>query len=232
MARAPDALAQPRLRSAHRRAAPQGKLRRRRARRLRRLLAAGAWRLRRAHRLRRADPERPLAAPRAAAARDAGHAPADRCRNPPQSRAAHELRGRAAGQPARGGRPHRDRRRRPPAGDAWRRRSPPASASGGASMRFRPCSMRPRCAPICARRSGRPDLERALSRLSLGRGGPRDLHAMREGLRERPRSRRAWRMTTARSPRAPAGSRISLTWRAGSTTPWWTARRFSRATAD
>ena len=29
---------------------------------------------------------------------------------------------------------------------------------------------------------GCPDLERALSRLSLGRGGPRDLHAIREGL--------------------------------------------------
>jgi DNA mismatch repair protein MutS len=30
---------------------------------------------------------------------------------------------------------------------------------------------------------GCPDLERALARLSLGRGGPRDLHAIREGLR-------------------------------------------------
>ena len=30
---------------------------------------------------------------------------------------------------------------------------------------------------------GSPDLERALSRLALGRGGPRDLAAVRDGLR-------------------------------------------------
>jgi DNA mismatch repair protein MutS len=37
-------------------------------------------------------------------------------------------------------------------------------------------------AELRAQLRGCPDLERALSRLSLGRGGPRDLHAIREGL--------------------------------------------------
>src|SRR5690606_7963616 len=38
-------------------------------------------------------------------------------------------------------------------------------------------------ADLRAELKGCPDLERALSRLSLGRGGPRDLHAIREGLK-------------------------------------------------
>src|SRR3981081_2266411 len=36
-----------------------------------------------------------------------------------------------------------------------------------------------------------PDIERALSRLSLGRGGPRDLAALRDGVGETARSRPA-----------------------------------------
>ncbi|HEX2478811.1 MAG TPA: DNA mismatch repair protein MutS [Geminicoccaceae bacterium] len=38
-------------------------------------------------------------------------------------------------------------------------------------------------ADLRAELKGCPDLERALARLSLGRGGPRDLHAIREGLK-------------------------------------------------
>ena len=78
---------------------------------------------------------------------------------------------------------------------------------------------------------GCPDLERALSRLSLGRASA-DLHAMREGL-QRAAEIKA-RLADDDCPLAASarGSRISLTWRAGSTMPWWTARRFSRATAD
>ena len=46
-----------------------------------------------------------------------------------------------------------------------------------------------------------PDLERALSRLSLGRGGPRDLAAIRDGLRQGA----ALRSALAEKDDAPAG---------------------------
>ena len=49
---------------------------------------------------------------------------------------------------------------------------------------------------------GCPDLERALSRLTLGRGGPRDLAAIRDGLRQTAGARAA--LTGAASP-PPAG---------------------------
>ena len=43
------------------------------------------------------------------------------------------------------------------------------------------------CAPSLRERLRRvPDVERALSRLSLGRGGPRDLAAVRDALAEVP----------------------------------------------
>jgi len=53
---------------------------------------------------------------------------------------------------------------------------------------------------------GCPDLERALSRLSLGRGGPRDLAALREGLRRAG----AIRQSLAESGSALAGSARAL----------------------
>jgi DNA mismatch repair ATPase MutS len=45
------------------------------------------------------------------------------------------------------------------------------------------CSTRAACARICAKTLRRvPDMDRALSRLALDRGGPRDLTAIRAGL--------------------------------------------------
>ena len=54
---------------------------------------------------------------------------------------------------------------------------------------------------------GCPDLERALSRLSLGRGGPRDLHAIREGLARAARIKQ--QLGGSASPLAPSASAIA-----------------------
>ena len=55
-------------------------------------------------------------------------------------------------------------------------------SSAGSTWCSSSSSARP-CASACARRCARtPDIERALPRLSVGRGGPRDLAALRDGL--------------------------------------------------
>jgi DNA mismatch repair protein MutS len=51
-----------------------------------------------------------------------------------------------------------------------------------------------------------PDLERALQRLSLDRGGPRDIAAIRDGLKAAARSRRI-SPPPASAPRRPCWSR-------------------------
>ena len=51
-----------------------------------------------------------------------------------------------------------------------------------------------------------PDLERALSRLTLGRGGPRDLAALRDGLREAADLRAALEVAAAALPEALAAA--------------------------
>jgi DNA mismatch repair protein MutS len=86
------------------------------------------------------------------------------------------LGGRAARLAARCDRPHRDGGRLAAAWrSGWRRRSPIRPRSRGGSMRSRFCRRRAR-ARRCARTLARaPDMSRALARLSVGRGGPRDL---------------------------------------------------------
>ena len=78
-----------------------------------------------------------------------------------------------------------------------------------------------------------PDLERALSRLALDRGGPRDLAAVRDGLAQAERlrggarrasCRRCWRRRARRWP----GTRR---WSGCSTRRWWPSRRSWRGTA-
>ena len=91
---------------------------------------------------------------------------------------------RAAGLAARRDRPHGHRRRLAPAGAAARRAAhrcgcdrAPARCGGAVRRPIRPH------AAICARSlKSAPDLARALSRLVVGRGGPRDLAAIRDGL--------------------------------------------------
>ena len=100
-------------------------------------------------------------------------------------------------------RPHRDARRRAAACRAARR---PADRSGAiAAARcgrwFLPSdgAARRRCARALA---AAPDMARALSRLALGRGGPRDLAPCATGLR----GRRRWRLRAANDARANAPS--------------------------
>ena len=62
-------------------------------------------------------------------------------------------------------------------------------------------------ADLSAELKGCPDLERALSRLSLGRGGPRDLHAIREGLARAARIQQ--QLSGSASPLAPSASAIT-----------------------
>ena len=62
-------------------------------------------------------------------------------------------------------------------------------------------------ADLRAELKGCPDLERALSRLSLGRGGPRDLHAVREGLARAARIKQ--QLSGSASPLAPSASAIT-----------------------
>jgi DNA mismatch repair protein MutS len=62
-------------------------------------------------------------------------------------------------------------------------------------------------ADLRAQLRGCPDLERALSRLSLRRGGPRDLHAIREGLARAARIKRC--LSDSDSPLAPSAGAIA-----------------------
>ena len=148
----------------------------------------------------------PLSPPRArGAGRDAGHRSGDAR----QSRTdAHACR-RAARLAARHHRPHRHGGRRAAAGRTPRRaahRSRRRSRAG--STRSSASCRRGRRAATCASGcSAAPDLARALSRLAVGRGGPRDLAAHpRRHLRRRPIS-----------PSAFGGSRATA--RATSATP-------------
>ncbi len=123
-------------------------------------------------------------AARPAGARGRGLAARHRRGDARQSRAGAHAGRRAARQPARSHRPLRHRRRQPPA------RRPPRRA-GHRSRRDRREARRGRALP---RRARRPharsagalpavrDLPRALSRLALDRGGPRDIAAIGAGL--------------------------------------------------
>jgi DNA mismatch repair protein MutS len=62
-------------------------------------------------------------------------------------------------------------------------------------------------ADLRAELRGCPDLERALSRLSLGRGGPRDLHAIRDGLARAARIKQC--LSGSDSPLAPSAGAIA-----------------------
>jgi DNA mismatch repair protein MutS len=62
-------------------------------------------------------------------------------------------------------------------------------------------------ADLRAQLRGCPDLERALSRLSLRRGGPRDLHAIREGLARAARLKQC--LSGSASPLAPSAGAIA-----------------------
>ena len=167
------------------------------------------------------------------------HDPGDRPGDAAQSGAQPDAERGTARQPARHHRPHRHRRRRAPA-----RRS-----SGGAAQRARGDRAPARYGGVLPRRHARratalrailkraPDLERALSRLTLGRGGPRDLAAMRDGLglapdlrrRSTGRARRPGRQGIAAARAEPGRScaRWSRPW-AGRSPP---SCRCSRATA-
>ena len=91
---------------------------------------------------------------------------------------------RAPGQPDRRHRPHRHRRRRPPArrpavGPSTDPAVINARLDAVAWMRWRAAICGSSCAGAL---EAAPDIERALSRLALGRGGPRDLAALARGL--------------------------------------------------
>ena len=94
---------------------------------------------------------------------------------------------RAQGQPAGRDRPHGHRRRRPgcwPGG--WRARSTDSGRdrrAGSTWSQFCVAEDRPRDELRRALLRHCPDMERALSRLALGRGGPRDLAASATGWR-------------------------------------------------
>jgi DNA mismatch repair protein MutS len=62
-------------------------------------------------------------------------------------------------------------------------------------------------ADLRAELRGCPDLERALSRLSLGRGGPRDLHAIRDGLARAGRIK--GRLSDSETPLAPSAGALA-----------------------
>ncbi len=174
------------------------------ARRLRRLRPRRGRRARRDRRLPRAHPARPPAAAAPAGPRGRRRADADRRRHPAQPRA--------------------DPQPRPAAATA--RCSPPSTApltGGGARLletRLNAPStdarlVRARQDAVAhfhadaadARAAVRehlrkvPDLERALSRLALDRGGPRDLAALRDGLAQ------AERLHAALAGRAAGGAR-------------------------
>ena len=85
---------------------------------------------------------------------------------------------------ARRDRPHRHRRRLAAAGAAARSAADRHRArSRGGSMRSARSSPTARHARTSARTlRGAPDMSRALARLAVGRGGPRDLAALRDGI--------------------------------------------------
>ena len=149
------------------------------------LLARRAGRRRRAAQVRRADADRQAAR---ACGRRARPAPANRLVIDAASRASLELLRSTSGdkrrQPARRHRPHRDRPRRARAGRAA---GEPVARSRRPSLRgSTPCGFLSSDEPLredCARAlRAAPDIARAMSRLALQRGGPRDLAAVRDGL--------------------------------------------------
>ena len=109
---------------------------------------------------------------------------AHRCGEPRQPGAGAIGVGREAGQPARRHRSHGHRRRRARAGGAsgepacgtWRASIAGSTRSGSSSSKRR---LR---ADLRAALKSAPDIARAVSRLGFGRGSPRDLAAVRDGL--------------------------------------------------
>ena len=76
---------------------------------------------------------------------------------------------------------------------------------------------------------GVPDIDRALSRLALGRGGPRDLACLRDGLAGA--ARIADMLDGATGALDPADLRGMETLAADWTRRWWPSRRCCCATA-
>ena len=158
-------------------------LRGRHQRGLRRAQPAGADR-RRGHRhLCRAHPGRPASAAVAAHARERRRRHGDRPGHARQPRTDAHARRRAARLAARRHRPHRDLGRLAPAGAAAvgaAHRSGRHRAAARCGGRFR--RRRALRAETRTRLQSVPDLARALARLALLRGGPRDLAAIRDGI--------------------------------------------------
>ena len=165
-----------------------------------------------ARRLYREDADRQAPADRAAAAGPRQRDHAARRGDARESGAFPHARRRARGQPARGDRP--DPHARPARGSSpsgWRARSATRrrSRSGSTLLQFFVDGRR--CGRTCARRLPRvPDMLRALSRLGLDRGGPRDLDCIRAGLKRPSGSRGSCRSRrTGLAPgRAPPGLRL------------------------
>ncbi len=131
-----------------------------------------------------AHPDRPAPAALAAAARGAGRDAGDRPGHARQSRTGALARRRAARHPARRRRPHGHGRRLAAAGAAARgaadrSRRPSRSRLDSVDAFVADAGLR---GELRARLKAAPDLARALSRIVLGRGGPRDLAAVRDGI--------------------------------------------------
>ncbi len=151
---------------------------------LRRADAAGTHRRRGLRHLRRAHADRQAPAAVAAFARKRRRHHGDRPGHPRQSRTdAHALR-RAARLAVGGDRPHRHLGRLAPAGATT------VGAAHRSRRRFKRGSTQWRAfvedvaarADTRSRLAAAPDLARALARLAVGRGGPRDLAAIRDGV--------------------------------------------------
>ena len=221
-----------RLRQHRRRAAAEGAVRGRDARRLRPLRSRRLVRGGRPARLSRRGRARSAAlpAPAGRAWRAAIIWRSTRRRAKAWSWSARRRRARR--QPARRGRPHRHRRRRA----AARRRSRRAACSiARGSRRGSIWSPGSPTMAGCARRCAAalralPDIGRALGRLVAGRGGPRDLGQLRDGLDEARRAARPARparadppalLAESLRPRWPAMARWSIC----STARWCRRRR-------
>ncbi len=175
---------QGRVRQPRRRARAQGALRPRDARRDRQPVARRACGRGRPARLSRRDAEGRRHLARRAAARVALGAHGDRCRDPRQPRADPLGLGQRRRKPARRDRPLPDGGRPPPARGRHLRAADRSRARSSSGSRWSPGFTRMRFgASGCASAlKAMPDFARALARLTAGRGSPRDLAVLRDGL--------------------------------------------------
>ena len=152
------------------------------------------------------------------------------------------LSGAAQRQPAVGDRPHRDGGGRARTGGAAGRAADRCETDRARGMmRWSFFARRQRTAPPgCAKRCApRPIIARALARLSVARGGPRDLANLRDGIKAARglRDSLAKMIAGRRSGRArwtridPEASRRCRACPTGWNCCWWTSRLISRATA-